>query len=414
MSQSESSESGGKSMKGLSEVIGSFVAIATLLFGVFTWWDARSSQKPEEPKVVAVNAPAPGAPGPGPFGKETAAPKEEKPAAAAPDPLSVPHPFKTMKGKLLYLYRSAPLDAVNSEIEKVVIVMPAFATQGAESFAMMRDAAQAQGRSKETLVAVPLFREKTEDLLKDEHLWLHNWDVGGASIDSSPISSFLVMDELYGVLTDPKTFPNLRSIVLIGRHAGGIFINHYIALGNPSLPPRKTGPQVDELYVMLSPGLLLYIDPYRPVLGRNGPAQFDFPKAPDCNDYNHYPTGLDARPRTLPQVSDKTIRDNLFRRHAVYMVGSRDTSQRGVIDTCGARLTGRDRFHRNRYYWEYIQTFPRWKDNVVYKEIEGATHFDDQFYKSQEVRQVVFGPSEPAQPKIAKRSRPAKPKVAER
>jgi hypothetical protein len=395
MSQSEQSESAGGLGKGKWEaIVSSLVAIATLGFGVFTWWDARTHQKPDdEPKVVAILKTADLPPSP------TVA--EKKAAEASKDPLETPQPFKTSKGKLMYHYRNVPLDETNSRIEKVVIVIPAAVSQALTCFNMMREAAQAEGKAQETLVFVPIFREKPEGLLPDEHLWPRAWEYGVPSSDSKPISSFLVLDEIYGKLTDPERFPNLRSVVLIGRHAGGIFINRYVALGNPVIAPRRGRANVDELYVMLSPGVFLYIDRDRPVLRTTN--KFEIPKATNCPDFNHYPFGLESRPTYLKQVSDATIRENLFRRRAVYMVGDKDFGTHGMNDSCQAHLQGVNRYRRAHFYWLYIQLFPKWKDNVQYMEIEGVSQFNDQFYMSKEVRDVVFGAVRRAKTKVARR-----------
>jgi hypothetical protein len=382
MSQSEPSEKAGGSEKGKWEaIISSLVAIATLGFGIFTWWDARTHQKPdEEPKpLVAILK----------TGDLTPTPTAvEKKAVASQDPLETPQPFKTSKGKLLYHYRNIPLDKTNSQIERAVIVIPAAATQALNCFHTMSEAAQAEGQTSKTLVFVPLFREPAEKPLEDEHIWTRQWDIGGLSVDGKPIGSFQVLDEIYGKLTDPVRFPNLRSVVLIGRHAGAIFINRYVALGNPVIPPRQGGASVDELYVMLSSGYYLYLDRSRPVPQTE---RFEVPEPADCSDFNHYPFGLDNRPNFLKQLSEQTIRENLFRRRAVYLVGSKDYARRGLVDTCEAKLQGRDRYHRAHFYWLYIRHFPKWKDNVQYQEIEGVEHFTDLIYTSKEVKDVVFG-----------------------
>src|SRR5262249_11685033 len=179
----------------------------------------------------------------------------------------------------------------------------------------------------------------------------------------------------------------------------------YAALGKILGPEAERDGRIDLRFVMMTTPTYLYLDKNRPVPGSDA---FEVSKADDCPQFNNYRFGLEHRPPHLERIAAKDVRDNLFRRKLVLMIGAEDTNDDYLDKTCGAMIQGPNRFERASSYWKYIQRFPEWRENVRFEVVPGVGLINDQHYHTvKPIAAALFGPFRPSNPALAAPSPPS-------
>lgn len=289
-------------------------------------------------------------------------------------------------------------------VRSAVIVVHGDARNVSDYFGYALEAARLAGHGDDLVVA-PRFatssdirREAQPD---DVVTWSSEaWKDGGDSTttDANPtsVSSFEVVDQLIGLISDSERFPNLSSVVLIGHSAGGQFVNRYAA---GSLSAASTRPEVALTYVVANPSSYLYFDDRR-VLGRDG--NVDRPSSrdrSDCRSYDRYKYGLNDLNSYMVARGARAITDQYATRRVVYALGELDTDERAdSMDTsCAGRLQGRNRLERGLNYYHYLGTYygPAVRQFQTLVSVPGVTHDGRAMLTSDALRPILFGTAQP-------------------
>lgn len=175
---------------------------------------------------------------------------------------------------------------------------------------------------------------------------------GGGDARGTSLSSFDVIDSIFGILGNRKLYPKLRKVTLMGFSAGGQFVGRYVAVGRGIV---RKGVKVN--YIALSPSTQLRLDP----------------------DVKwHY--GLAGRPRYCAGLSEKEIMHNLETRPTLYGCGTADVGTRS-LDMCPeAMLQGENRYDRCQKFEKHIAEYPKWKRKVSFHYFEGIAHETEKAY----------------------------------
>jgi hypothetical protein len=296
--------------------------------------------------------------------------------------------FAISTGKTIAYYRSFPL-VHNDAIERVVIVVHGNQRDADAYYDRLVSAASAEDRLADTLLLAPNFRTVDDVPAANEHYWSSGgWKRGDKSRDDpGRFSSFAVMNELVAEACSTSTFPELRSLVVIGHSAGGQFVNRYAA-GGTGCPD----PAVETRYIVMNPSSYLYLDDLR----RSLAGDFEVPS--DCTVYDEYKYGLVDLNSYMTKVGTAQIRSDLFERQTYYLVGEEDTSTGGNLDTtCPGNSQGRNRHERHDNYRRHADRFDEWTGST-FLSVPGVGHSGTGMMMSEMVRRLTFGDQAEAEP----------------
>jgi hypothetical protein len=306
-------------------------------------------------------------------------------------------------------YSSHDLNATNAQVRRAVILIHGQSGNAADYYRTLHESkcvsevslGYVPGATQENILIAPHFPD--DDPVDDPvppasyHVWAaHTWAEGNHSLGSSPtVSSYTVMDTFIGRLTaslrgGSRRFPNLEMIVVAGFSAGGQYVHRYAATNgrDGSLPPG-----VQMRYVVAGPSSYLYLDNKRPYYdGQDGfgvpysgglmsvTRNWGFWGAPICPIvYDFWRYGLDDRNTYAGAVSAATIRERLVSRNVIVLIGTEDTGDHRLDETCSGRLQGENRYDRARKFVAYIyERYPANRHWLI--EVPGAGHYSSEMF----------------------------------
>ena len=175
--------------------------------------------------------------------------------------------------------------------------------------------------------------------------WAAGLDARGVGFD---LSSFAVIDDLMGWLTDRARMPELGTIIVAGHSAGGQLVQRYAALNRVDEGIRTSG--MDVRYVVANPSSYLYFNALRPAGDRF--ADYDRALCPGYDDYRY------GMQHMIPYAAD-TNGQALFKRYAyravTYLLGTADNdpNHRVLDKSCPAQAQGPTRLARGHAYTRY-------------------------------------------------------------
>lgn len=292
------------------------------------------------------------------------------------------------------VYANADLGQLPSHVQRAVIIVHGVKRNAVDYFALGQQLLQrAQLTPANTLLLAPNFMaHKDAAILPDMPIWGGGaWMQGEASIQGvTGVTSFAALDGLVHWLAEPRRFPNLREIVLIGHSAGAQLMQRYALLNDVTEGLEQAG--IHVRYVISSPSSYLYLSAERPQGDGFAP-----PSAASCPHYDNYRYGLGQAPAYLAQQHLEARQ--LFARYAArdvrYLVGGRDVNpQHRFLDkSCGAALQGPTRLARQLAYLAYEQFLARqWQVPIQHRQqvIPDAAHGAPKLYRSPLALGLIF------------------------
>jgi hypothetical protein len=254
----------------------------------------------------------------------------------------------------LQIYRSHDLTKKSCDVRHAIVIVHGRDLNPSEYFGYATSAAKTKGRTKDTLIVSPRFREASSgsDLYWDRDQGseaLYDWAMGGRSANGSKISAYAVMDDIIKRIATSGNFPNLKSVVIAGHSGGAQLTQRYAIGGNPASSPLKF------FYVTANPSSYAYLDKRRPLNGST--SVFAVPTSSSCRYFDEWGYGLDDLNPYMQQFSYSTLVNRYAGRKVTYLLGDKDTSTSGIDTSCFANLEGKNRFIRGTAYANYISTY---------------------------------------------------------
>ncbi|MCQ8241090.1 hypothetical protein [Rhizosaccharibacter radicis] len=304
--------------------------------------------------MVAVGAN--GFPGPA---RASAAPPPGPVAASLVEkiPLSQ-HPVSTIAparmslpgGALLPLYLSGDWDHPRPDIVRAVISIHGLFRDADNYHRTAEHALAAAGAAGTgTLLVTPQFLDDVDldrrDAARNPSAPLlrwhdQSWIDGEPASGPAPLSAFDVIDAMLARLSDPRLFPALKRIVLVGHSAGGQFVQRYALLGKGI--DRLASHGIAMRFLVANPSSYAWLDRSRPV-----------PPSPACATTDRWKYGLDSLPPYGAGRSREAIVRSYARRDITYLLGARDINpNQTLLDrSCAAEAQGPSRFARGHNFF---------------------------------------------------------------
>lgn len=267
------------------------------------------------------------------------------------------------------VYRNFPLDSINNEIERVIIVIHGSGRNAEYNYETISHGDIQVNRSPgKVLIIAPQF--VTEDDIVEHELpdsvlfWSSGgWKKGNLSLSTTRhprpvrVSSFAFVDSILERVI--KFFPEIRNIVIAGHSAGGQFVNRYAA-GSPMQDILSRSKSVHFRYIVANPSSYLYFNKERVVEGTQD--KFAVPSLEvmaSCPDFNDYKYGLDDLNSYMEAVGVSRIREQYKKREVIYLLGKLDSDpDHPQLDkSCPAMLQGRHRLERGKIYYNYLKHY---------------------------------------------------------
>jgi len=281
----------------------------------------------------------------------------------------------------------------DSNVTHAIVVFHGYhGNSGDQKACYVEDAVRAQLRPehhRRVLILAPQFYYPTDNHTSKELAWTRGgWLQGRQSYNGlRNLSSFSVIDELLKELTLKGTFPNLRTVRLVGFSAGGQFVQKYAAFGQAyEQITGALGASISIEFVVASPNTLTYFDSRRPVLDiievceqggycntaivHGTKFEFRMPVASPCNKTsNNYKYGLGGNLVPYVRTIDLSAAIKSFgKKKVTYLVGNRDTCNNratalpcqmrcrgtGCDGSCEANLQGFCRHMRLHAWFQYV------------------------------------------------------------
>ena len=243
--------------------------------------------------------------------------------------------------------------------------------------------------SSGTMIIVPQFLI-TEDL---DYWQLDNtvafwssltaWHTGNKSHSTSDhqreyeVSSFAITDSM--VTHYSSVINDLQSIVIVGKSAGGQYVNRYLA---------GSGQDYNGLidYVIIAGSSYLYFDGSRYT-------EFLYPIAwatpNSCNGYDNYKYGLGNLNEYMSLAGADSIISRYQRRDVRYLIGSEDD---GGSSDCRAEVQGNNRYERAILYHNHLRTY--FGEQIINGHkiaiLDGINHDTNQIFNSDCFKKAVF------------------------
>lgn len=289
----------------------------------------------------------------------------------------------------VWVHRTFALSVQNSALTRAVIVLHGTNSNSGDYFSRMIRAADDEGVTEQTLIIAPTFLEAPELARPGELYWLDgsgsSWERGDPSStpETSPVSSFDVIDKLISILANRATFPNLDVIAVVGHSAGGQFAQRYAAGGQaPTLYPDH-----GFVFVAANPSSFMYLDRLRPVSGST--TAFEIPST-TCR-FNDYRYGMDYMNPYMDETAKATIVEQYLQRFVVYLQGQEDDDPADTtLDTsCRAMAQGPHRLARGTAYANYIELYHPINAHRLLL-VPGVGHSSTDMFRSPEGRSVIF------------------------
>jgi hypothetical protein len=221
--------------------------------------------------------------------------------------------------------------------------------------------ALAGDENETTIIVAPQFMLSSDVARFSAHLpdngrpfatWqMDGWPVGDDSIAGQgqrPISSFTVVDLFLMYFSDRQSFPDLKTIIVVGYGTGATFVQRYVAFNLASDAIDKQS--IDVRFIVANAPHFLYLTALRPLGGRRGFGPAD---TVACPDYNTYPFGIEKLNPYARHIGVNAAKTNYPLRFVTYLNAS---SIEANTDTrCGAMVEGLDSLARSKNYRAYLQ-----------------------------------------------------------
>jgi len=273
------------------------------------------------------------------------------------------------------VYPSVDLQVGNATARQAIVIIHGRLRNASDYFATGRELVKDAGTAgRDTIVVAPqllIAKDATRWKLADRYLrWERGWEEGAPAQGPSAASSYDVLDDVVGKLSNASLFPGLKRIVLVGHGGGAQMLIRYVVVMKPQFGPAVS-------FVIANPGSYLYLTADRPL-----------PPGSDCADFNDWKYGLRAPP---PYVDDigKRLKD-FAARDVTLLLGSKDRKATGSLDqSCAARAQGRNRIDRGRFFVEALArngVAPLLKHYVV----QDVGHDESRMLKSDRARKAIF------------------------
>lgn len=253
------------------------------------------------------------------------------------------------------VYRTFPLDGVNPQITRALIVIHGAGRDADNYFRTALAAAFLGGALEDTIVIAPRLASNSgschDDLSPNEVSWScagDSWRSGGTATNNEKLTSFDLTDEILRKVARKDVFPNLKAIVVSGHSAGGQYVDRY-AMANTVHDSLG----VPVTYVVSNPSSYAYLDTSRP----NPDSEFrSFPDSRNCTTFNQWPYGLEHRSGGYTaKESDDQLRRQLAARPVTYLLGEIDILPLGGFDSsCPAMAQGPTRLARGQAFAKYV------------------------------------------------------------
>ena len=185
--------------------------------------------------------------------------------------------YKALPDKDLFIpyLSNHPINIVNPQISHAIIGIHGSGSGTYKIFRPCHKHVKESGLNDKVLVLAPAFLiGRYEKYIEEDNLlywpgrylkW--TWGLADARTKSSKeslrISTFELMENILKKLCDNQTFPNLKTITMVGSSAGGQFINRFAA-SNLVEDKAATPAGVRIRYIVANPLSYLYMDNRRP------------------------------------------------------------------------------------------------------------------------------------------------------
>lgn len=251
-----------------------------------------------------------------------------------------------------------------------------------------------------------------------------SWSWGGNSTGSvsASLSSFEVIDELLGEVSNKARFPHLKKIVVAGHSSGGQITHRYAMANRVDEEIRAKG--LDLHYFPANPSNFAYLDETRPVLPTEvtcdslcnnrtlSTQKYKFADAPvgpgaGCKDYNKYGYGLEGG--LVPYMQSVGVKHMLAaygKRQVTYLSGDSDICNKpeqdaqhcttctvddgGLEVSCSDYAQGWCRMERAHAYLQHVRNhYGRDVHDLV--QVPFAGHNGCAMVQSPATRRAMFG-----------------------
>lgn len=281
------------------------------------------------------------------------------------------------------VYASYSLDKPNTAITRALVMVHGASRNADHYFSTAMSAAFLAGALDNTEVIAPRFIASPDKPQANELLWPErgdNWRSGGMSPTDPKVSSFDFVDEILRKLSNKKTFPNLKSIVVAGHSAGGQYVTRY------EMANKVHGTLGTSItYVVANPSSYAWPAAVRPLpvgdadpttadkeaLGPDGEkvhTNFTFGPfdATKIATYDKWPAGLENRTGYAAPMTDDQLKKQLVERPTTYLLGQVDVLPLGGFDSSPTAMAqGPTRRARGEAFVKYITETLGAKPNVT-------------------------------------------------
>jgi len=251
-----------------------------------------------------------------------------------------------------------------------------------------------QLQDKYLVLAPSLFKYNKTDL-KDIVTWDVNpfWGSSRASYKGEKItlSAYEIIDHMLNTIVRSGSFPNIKSIVILGYSAGGQMVNRYAASNKFEYRvAKRLG--IKMKYLVMAPSSYVYFNNKRAVTGTTD--RFHIPRL-EQKKYNNWGYGLDNLYSYHKKnfITADYMRKNYYNKKILYLVGSKDNKKDSSMSTTkGAILQGDNRMQRALIYYNYLQDYFSTKitKNQKMAIIEGVGHWGRGLMASKEGLEFIF------------------------
>ena len=297
-------------------------------------------------------------------------------ASAAPCTTTVPACTEWINlaggSSLSLVYRTYALDSRNEGITRGLIVVPGTGRDAVGYFRTMLAAGFLADALDNTIIIILHVASNNGDchdvVAANEVTWIcfgrDSWRYGGPAVGNDKITSFDLMDEILRRLAHKEIFPNLKSIVVAGHSAGGIFVTRYEIANRVH---DKIG--IPITYVVANASSYVYMEGTRPTslaypVTAASPGYMPtapsesfvaFSDARNCGTYDQWPYGLHDRIGYAARLTDDQLKQQLVARPTTYLLGELDILPIAGMDlSCAAMAQGPTRLARGLAFAKYV------------------------------------------------------------
>ena len=272
------------------------------------------------------------------------------------------------------VYRSYSLSAKNESIARALIVIHGAGRDADNYYRSSLAAGFLAGALDDAIIIAPRIASNNggaclDTLASDEVSWTcdgpDSWRYGGPAIGNGKITSFDLVDEILRKLAHKEVFPSLKTIVVAGHSAGGMFVTRYEMANQVH---NTLG--VPIAYVVANPSSYAYMEAIRPTslaypITAASPGYMPvvpverflpFSDARNCGTYDDWPYGFHNRTGYAARLTDDQLKQQFVARSTTYLLGELDILPLGGMDvSCAAMAQGPTRLARGLAFAKYVK-----------------------------------------------------------